>query len=75
MKTIKIKSMHFVNFKGLRDYSIEFNADITRVLGRNGSGKTTIFDGFTWLLFGKDSEDRQSLSCPQCADLYGRPGI
>lgn len=62
MKTIKIKSMHFVNFKGLRDYSIEFNADITRVLGRNGSGKTTIFDGFTWLLFGKDSEDRQTFN-------------
>ena len=62
MKTIKIKSMHFVNFKGLRDYSIKFNADITRVLGRNGSGKTTIFDGFTWLLFGKDSEDRQTFN-------------
>ena len=62
MKTIKIKSMRFVNFKGLRDYEIEFNEDVTRVLGRNGSGKTTIFDGFTWLLFGKDSEDRQSFN-------------
>ncbi len=62
MKTIKIKSMRFVNFKGLRDFSIEFNDDVTRVLGRNGSGKTTIFDGFTWLLFGKDSEDRQSFN-------------
>ena len=62
MKTIKIKSMRFVNFKGLRDFSIEFDDDVTRVLGRNGSGKTTIFDGFTWLLFGKDSEDRQSFN-------------
>ena len=62
MKTIKIKSMHFCNFKGLRDFSIDFNEDITRVLGRNGSGKTTIFDGFTWLFFGKDSEDRQTFN-------------
>ena len=62
MKEIKIKSMKFVNFKGLRDFEIKFNEDITRVFGRNGSGKTTIFDGFTWLLFGKDSDDRQSFN-------------
>lgn len=54
--------MKFVNFKGLRDFEIKFNEDITRVFGRNGSGKTTIFDGFTWLLFGKDSDDRQSFN-------------
>ena len=62
MKKIILKKLSLLNFKGLRDYSIEFNADITRVLGRNGSGKTTIFDGFTWLLFGKDSEDRQTFN-------------
>ena len=62
MKTIKIKSMHFVNFKGLREFAIEFDENVTRVLGRNGSGKTTIFDGFTWLLFGKDSEDRKDFN-------------
>ena len=62
MKTIKIKSMHFVNFKGLREFAIEFDENVTRVLGRNGSGKTTIFDGFTWLLFGKDSDDRKDFN-------------
>ena len=72
MKTIKIKSMRFVNFKGLRDYEIEFNEDITRVLGRNGSGKTTLFDGFTWLLFGKDSEDRSQFNI-KTLDDKGEP--
>ena len=72
MKTIKIKSMRFVNFKGLRDYEIEFNEDITRVLGRNGSGKTTLFDGFTWLLFGKDSEDRSQFNI-KTLDEHGEP--
>ena len=62
MKKIILKKLSLLNFKGLRDFSIEFNDDVTRVLGRNGSGKTTIFDGFTWLLFGKDSEDRQSFN-------------
>ena len=29
------------------------------MVGVNGVGKTTIFDAFTWLLFGKDSTDRK----------------
>lgn len=62
MKKVIIKSMKLTNFKGLRDFSIEFNDSVTSVLGKNGSGKTTIFDAFTWLLFGKDSEDRKSFN-------------
>jgi len=72
MKKIILKKLSLLNFKGLRDYSIEFNADITRVLGRNGSGKTTIFDGFTWLLFGKDSEDRSQFNI-KTLDDKGEP--
>lgn len=59
MKNTTIEKLGFVNFKGIREAEIEFNKTITSILGRNGSGKTTIFDGFTWLLFGKDSEDRK----------------
>lgn len=62
MKQVIIKQMKFTNFKGLRDFTIEFNDSITSVLGKNGSGKTSIFDGFTWLLFGKDSEDRKAFN-------------
>lgn len=60
MKKVTIKQMHFVNFKGFADYTIRFNEGVSEVHGRNGSGKTTIFDGFTWLLFGKDSQDRKA---------------
>lgn len=62
MKKIIIKEIRFVNFKGFRDASIEFNEDITTVRGRNGTGKTSVFDGFTWLLFGKDSQDRKAFN-------------
>lgn len=54
MKTIKIKSLHIQNFKGCKDRMIEFG-DKTRISGANATGKTTVFDAFTWLLFGKDS--------------------
>lgn len=59
MKNIIIKRMHLLNFKAFKDFSIEFNEHITTIQGRNGSGKTTIFDAFTWLLFGKNSDDRK----------------
>ncbi len=60
MKRIILKQLSFVNFKGLRNLSIEFNEDITSIYADNGLGKTSIFDGFTWVLFGKDSKDRKS---------------
>lgn len=54
MKKIKLLSMHIQNFKGCKDRTIDFG-DRTRISGANATGKTTIFDAFTWLLFGKDS--------------------
>ena len=60
MKQIIIKQLHLVNFKGMRDFTIKFNDTLTTISGGNGLGKTTIFDAFTWLLFGKDSQDRKN---------------
>lgn len=60
MKKVTINRIAFVNFKGLRNATFDFADGVTTIAGRNGSGKTTIFDGFTWLLFGKDSHDRKS---------------
>lgn len=59
MKTIILKSMHLINFKGVRDLKVDFGIKQTSIMGRNGSGKTTVFDAFTWVLFGKDSQDRK----------------
>jgi exonuclease SbcC len=58
MKTIQIKKMSLTNFKGLRNQEIIFDEN-TNIYGANGTGKTTIFDAFTWMLFGKDSTDRK----------------
>ena len=59
MKTILLKSLSLVNFKGIRQLTIDFNDVCSSILGKNGIGKTTIFDAFTWLLFGKDSNSRK----------------
>lgn len=59
-KSIIISKIDFLNFKGIRDLSVEFEQELTSIYGDNGIGKTTIFDGITWVLFGKDSKDRKS---------------
>lgn len=58
MSTIILKKMILVNFKGVRNLTIYFDSN-TNIFGNNGTGKTTIFDAFTWMLFGKDSTDRK----------------
>lgn len=59
---IIINKMWIRNFKGVKSLDIEFNEKITYICGDNGTGKTTIFDGFLWLLFGKDSQCRSDFA-------------
>ena len=54
MKRITLHRITLQNFKGAKNETHEFNGQDAVVSGKNGSGKTTIFDAFTWLLFGKD---------------------
>lgn len=61
MKTIVIRSITLLNFKGVRNLTAELDFE-TNVFGANGTGKTTVFDAFTWLLFGKDSRDRKDFN-------------
>ncbi|MDO4720939.1 MAG: AAA family ATPase [Peptostreptococcaceae bacterium] len=55
---ILLKSLTLKNFKGVRDRMIEFNDTITNIFGRNATGKTTLFDAYSWLLWDKDSVNR-----------------
>ncbi len=54
---IELKKLTLTNFKGIKDMTIDFQKE-TNIFGENASGKTTVFDAFTWLLFGKDSANR-----------------
>lgn len=58
MKTVKLQKLKMLNFKGIKKLEINFNSEQTNIFGANASGKTSIFDSFTWLLFGKDSSGR-----------------
>lgn len=60
-KTIQLTNLKISNFKGV----VSFNGDFTFktvISGANATGKTTLFDAFTWLLFGKNSEDKKDFN-------------
>ena len=58
MKQIVIQKMEITNFKGINQLVINFGGKNINLVGANGTGKTSVFDAFTWCLFGKDSRDR-----------------
>lgn len=46
------------NFKGIKEIELVANGQDIKVFGDNATGKTTVFDAFVWLLFGKDSQNK-----------------
>jgi len=58
---VKISQLIISNFKGIKSLTVDFN-DITNISGDNGTCKSSIFDAFSWLLFGKDSHDSKDFN-------------
>lgn len=58
MKCIVLERLTLRNFKGIKELVLATNGGDTDVYGDNATGKTTVFDGFVWLLFGKDSQNK-----------------
>ena len=56
MTEIKIKRLVLENFKCHKSLKLDFEGGNASIYGDNASGKTSIFDALTWLLFGKDSQ-------------------
>lgn len=59
---MKLIRMYLENFKGVKKAEFNFGGYDANIYGANGTGKTTVFDAFTWLLFGKASEERANFS-------------
>ena len=55
MKDIRIERLTLDHFKGQRHFELVPDGQSCAVYGDNAVGKTTLYDGLTWLLFGKDS--------------------
>lgn len=55
MKDIKIMRLTLENFKCHRLLNLVLDGRPVSIYGDNATGKTSIYDALTWLLFGKDS--------------------
>ena len=59
MNKIKLIELSIQNFKGISFREIRFDGQDAVISGRNGEGKTTIYDALCWLLTGKDARGNQ----------------
>lgn len=55
---MKLLELRLKNFKGIKELELKANGGNLQIFGNNGTGKTTIFDAFTWLLFDTDSKNK-----------------
>jgi DNA repair protein SbcC/Rad50 len=58
---VNLKSATFINFKKIKLLEVIFSY-LTNIFGANETGKTTIFDGVLWCLFGKNSQDQEDFN-------------
>lgn len=54
MKTVVFKKLVVDNFKAIEHFEVEFG-QITRIIGANETGKTSIADAISWCLTGRNS--------------------
>jgi DNA repair exonuclease SbcCD ATPase subunit len=52
---MKLLTLRLENFQGLKSEEFKFNGHSASIYGDNATGKTTVFNAITWLLFGKAS--------------------
>src|SRR5690625_1629323 len=60
MKSIKLLNLKLTNFKGVKEIEVNAAGNDLSGFGDNGTYKTTLFDGFVWVLFDTDSLNRST---------------
>jgi len=58
------------NFQGVKHFEIKPDGKDISVYGDNGTGKTTIYNAFCWLMYGKPSTDEKGFN-PQTVGTHG----
>ena len=67
---MRLISLTLENFQGVKHLMLTPNGKDLAIFGDNGTGKTTVFNAFTWLLFDKASTGAKSFS-PKTRDKDG----
>ena len=54
MERLELKTLEIRNFKSISREKLRFHPGHTVIRGRAGAGKSSVFDAWCWLFFGKD---------------------
>lgn len=66
---MKILSMTLENFQGIKSFKFSPDGDSVSIFGDNGTGKTTIYNAFCWLMYGKPSTAEKNFT-PQTVGTH-----
>jgi len=59
---MRLVELRLRNFKGVKNFTFRPDGKNATISGRNGTGKTTVADACSWLLFDKDSLGNKQFS-------------
>lgn len=68
MQEVTFQNIGMSYFKGILSFNLNTNGCNAKVFGDNATGKTTVFDAFTWLLFDKDSSNKKDFQIKTLVD-------
>ena len=63
-----LTKLELTNFKRYRQKEFDFALGLTGLLGKNGSGKSTIFEAIIFALYGESSTNRELIKNSDCKD-------
>lgn len=67
---MKIKILRLENFQGIKDATFQFDGQSASIYGDNATGKTTVYNAMTWLLFDRPSTGAKGFT-PKTRDQRG----
>ena len=59
---MRIKNMKLENFQGIKSFEMQPEGRNVEISGQNGTGKTTVYNAYNWLLFNKPGTDEKNYS-------------
>ena len=69
---MRLNRLTLNNFKGIKSFTLDTQGEDVDIYGDNATGKTSLFDSFTWLFFDKDSLNRKDFEI-KTLDADGNP--
>lgn len=72
---LKLKVMELTSFKGVKHKVIKFDGDVIKIIGQNGSGKSTIATAFMWVMCDSDYNLNKNPEVIPLGDTECRPTV